>query len=114
MKKILWLAVLLCSTAQAQILIVENKDNNQPIEMATISSTNPNLFTTTNKKGEADISKFQNLEKIEIRVLGFENLTLTYKQLMNWNFEVKLNQKLSLKSSKFCPTKIVVPPSNKI
>lgn len=90
MKKILWLAVLLCSTAQAQILIVENKDNNQPIEMATISSTNPNLFTTTNKKGEADISKFQNLEKIEIRVLGFENLTLTYKQLMNWNFEVKL------------------------
>jgi hemoglobin/transferrin/lactoferrin receptor protein len=71
-------------------LVVENKANNQPLEMATVSSIKPNLFATTDAKGEVDISKFQNVEEIEIRVLGFDNQTVSYKQLMNWNFEIKL------------------------
>jgi len=90
MKKILWLGAMLFSLAQAQILVVENKANNQPLEMATVSSIKPNLFATTDAKGEVDISKFQNVEEIEIRVLGFDNQTVSYKQLMNWNFEIKL------------------------
>lgn len=106
MKKFLWLAILLCSIAQAQILVVENEADNQPIEMATISSVNPNLFVTTNAKGEADISKFVDLEVIEIRSIGFEAVTVSYEDLMAKHFELKMTSKdFSLESVVVSATK---------
>jgi hemoglobin/transferrin/lactoferrin receptor protein len=90
MKKILWLTAMLFAVVQAQVLVVENEENNQPIEMATISSINPILFVTTNAKGEADISKFVGLENIEIRSIGFMPQTISFEDLLNRGFEWKL------------------------
>ena len=50
MKKILWLAVMSIGMLQAQTVIIENQETNGPIEMATISSNNPQLFAITKKE----------------------------------------------------------------
>lgn len=76
--------------ANAQIIIIEDVETNEPIEMATIASSSPNLFVVTNGKGEADISDFQGLEKIEIRSMGFLSVQLSYQEIKDRYFEVKL------------------------
>lgn len=75
---------------QAQTVIIENVETNEPIEMATISSNDPLLYVITNGKGEADISDFKGAKVMEIRIVGFENMTLSYEEIRNLYFEVKL------------------------
>ncbi|MGK0489735.1 MAG: hemoglobin/transferrin/lactoferrin receptor protein [Candidatus Endobugula sp.] len=81
----------LISLVQAQTLIIENEETNEPIEMATVSSNEPFLFAITNGKGEADISDFVGVSVIEIRSVGFENASVSFSDIQNRNFEIKLN-----------------------
>ena len=83
-------SICIPSLVQAQTLIIENEETNEPIEMATISSNSPSLFAITNGKGEADISDFLDIENIEIRSVGFENLSISFKEILNRFFEIKL------------------------
>lgn len=84
------LSIYIPSLVQAQTLTIENEETNEPIEMATISSNNPSLFAITNGKGEADISDFLDVVTIEIRSVGFENLSISFKEIQNRYFEIKL------------------------
>lgn len=102
MKKILWLVAMCMGVLHAQTIIIENEETNEPIEMATISSNEPLLYAITNGKGEANISDFVGVEKIEIRSIGFEPMTLSYAEIQDRYFEVKL------KTSSFSLNDVVV------
>lgn len=93
MKNIMvWFAVL-CSVAivNAQTITIKNSSN-EPLEMATISSHTPNMSVTTNKDGKADISAFKGVEKIEVRMLGYETIRTSYAKLSTKNFNLQLNE----------------------
>ena len=65
---------------KAQIITVVD-ESGQPLEMVTLASAEPDSYTTTNGKGEADISMMNGAENIEIRMLGFNTEILSYKEL---------------------------------
>lgn len=66
--------------AKAQIITVVDQAG-QPLEMVTLASSEPDVYTTTNGKGEADISELKGADKIEIRMLGFNTVVLAYSEL---------------------------------
>ena len=90
MKRILWFVCMSMGMLQAQTIIIENEESNEPLEMATISSTTPNLYAITNGKGEADITSFKGVEKIEIRSIGYESQQFSYAEIAAKHFEIKL------------------------
>lgn len=90
MKKILGLCCMLYAMVNAQTIIIEDVETNDAIEFATVSSTEPLLYAVTNSKGEADISAFKDVTKIEVRSLGYEAVILSYDDLVQKRFEVKL------------------------
>lgn len=74
MKKLLLWCLLLGAThvAMAQVVTINNQENGQPIEGATLSAVSPREFTSTNTKGQAEIYNFKGAERIEIRALGYQ------------------------------------------
>jgi hemoglobin/transferrin/lactoferrin receptor protein len=91
MKKILILFLfgVVCS-AHAQMLTIKNQETNEPLELVTLFSRNPNAFTSTNSNGQADISDFRGAEIIEIRILGFKTEIKSYADLESHAFEILL------------------------
>src|SRR5690554_4307063 len=73
-----------------QTITIKEEESNEPIELVTLSNVKMNLYTTTNAKGQADISAFKNIEKIEIRTLGYKSITKSYAELESKNFEIYL------------------------
>ncbi|WP_313113989.1 TonB-dependent receptor [Aequorivita sediminis] len=73
-----------------QTITIKEEESNEPIELVTLSNVKMNLYTTTNAKGQADISAFKNIEKIEIRTLGYKSITKSYAELESENFEIYL------------------------
>lgn len=88
--KVLWLLLCVCSFANAQVVTIQDKETAQPLELATLISENPKAFATTNAQGQADISKFKGIEKIEIRLLGYAPITKSYAEIESNNFKVEL------------------------
>lgn len=78
---------------KSQIVTIKDRDNGKPLEKVTLASKNPSLFITTNSIGQADISQFKNSDKIEIRMMGYLNITRTYAEIENQNFVVFLAPK---------------------
>src|SRR5690606_23641743 len=68
-------------TAFSQTITIKDEQTNEPIELVTLSATSPNLFATTNAKGQADISAFKSAERIEIRSLGYKTLIKSFTEL---------------------------------
>ena len=83
MKKIylLWALLGMVGTAFSQTITIKDEQTNEPIELVTLSATSTNLFTTTNAKGQADISAFKSAERIEIRSLGYKTLIKSFTEL---------------------------------
>lgn len=83
MKKIylLWALLGMVGTAFSQTITIKDEQTNEPIELVTLSATSPNLFATTNAKGQADISAFKSAERIEIRSLGYKTLIKSFTEL---------------------------------
>ncbi|MBI2269634.1 MAG: TonB-dependent receptor [Bacteroidetes bacterium] len=67
-------------------------DNNalQALPGCAIYSKNPNLSTTTNAKGQADISAFKNADSIFFRFISFKESVYSYKQLEAMQFKVEM------------------------
>lgn len=78
------------SAVFAQTLTVKDAETLKPIELSTIISESGALFVVTNVKGQADITEFRGMDKIEIRILGYKPRVLSYQQLREMNFEVTL------------------------
>ena len=92
MKKLIIFLVLMSFVcgAYAQTITIKEQDTNQPIELVTLANTKQNLYTTSNSKGQADISSFKNVEKIEIRSLGYKTIIKSYAELESENFNIFL------------------------
>lgn len=92
MKKIylLWILLGMVGTSFSQTITIKDEQTNEPVELVTMSTTNPNLFVTTNAKGQADITAFKNAERIEIRSLGYRTLIKSYAELEATSFIVDI------------------------
>ena len=74
-----------------QILQVVDQESGQALEFVTISSDDPQVFTTTDTQGKADITAFKSSQKIEIRLTGFKTLNYSYHNLLKGDLIVKLS-----------------------
>jgi hemoglobin/transferrin/lactoferrin receptor protein len=92
MKKlyIMWLLLGFVGTTFAQTITIKDAETNEPIELVTLSSAHSKQYATTNAKGQADISAFKNVEKIEIRTLGYKTVIKSYDQLQAEGFAVMM------------------------
>lgn len=94
MKKILTIFLLLglSLTGYAQILTITDKDNGQPLDLVTLSSDHPKSFAITNSEGQADISAFKDAAVIEIRLIGYQTIHISYPDMETMNFSLPLTQ----------------------
>ncbi len=94
MKIILSLTIILFISylGNAQILTVKDREDYHPIELATISSNNPQASAITNARGQADISAFRGASAVEIRMIGYKPVTRSYEMLQKENFLLYLDQ----------------------
>lgn len=93
MKKIFLLWILfgfLGNAAMGQTITITEQGTTQPIELVTLANMNNNLYVTTNSKGQADISSFKGVEKIEIRSLGYKTVIKSYAELESEGFNLSL------------------------
>jgi hemoglobin/transferrin/lactoferrin receptor protein len=86
---LLWLLLAIVGTAYGQTITITDAQNNEPVELVTLSA-NSKLYVTTNAKGKADISAFKNAEKIEIRSLGYKTVVKSYSELEAEGFSLSL------------------------
>ncbi len=92
MKKIfiLWFLLGFMGISYGQTITIKEQETNNPIELVTISSATSKVYATTNSKGQADISAFKNVEKIEIRSLGYKTIIKSYAELEAEGFVITL------------------------
>lgn len=90
--RVTWLILLFCfaNTLSAQILTIRSQDDNQPLEFVNIITPDLSQTTTTNTKGQAEISGFAGAEVIHISLIGYNTLKTSYKNLEAMNFRVSL------------------------
>jgi len=88
----LFILTLACFSLHAQVVTIKDKENYQPLELVTLSSQNPQVSVITNIKGHADISAFKGATTIEIRLLGYEPVKISFLELEKAGFEVHMNQ----------------------
>ncbi len=90
MKKfnILWMLLALVSYASAQTITIKDRESYDPLEMVTLISRLPEVSATTNSKGQADVTAFANAEKIEIHMLGYKTILMSYAGLKAENFQL--------------------------
>lgn len=90
-KFLLWCLLMgATSVAFAQVVTIKDRQSGLPIEAATITSASPREITTTNTKGQAELSVFKGAERIEIRALGYQTELTSYAALESANFEFSL------------------------
>lgn len=76
--------------SKAQTITLTDEQTEKPLEHATLISESLKLYAETNARGQADISTFKNAQKIEIRMLGFAPVIMSYNDLKRLNFALAL------------------------
>jgi hemoglobin/transferrin/lactoferrin receptor protein len=76
----------------AQPVIVKDRDNDQPLDLVTFTSDSPKAFSLTNAHGEADIAKFNGAAVIEIRLIGYQTIRVSYADIEKAGFVILLAQ----------------------
>lgn len=74
----------------AQTLTLTDKNTKDVLEMATLVSQKPYAYTTTNAKGQTNVSIFKKAEKVEISILGYATLITNYGEMEKNNFKIAL------------------------
>lgn len=77
-------------TLQAQTLKIQSENTNEPLAFVTLYSETPNANATTDINGSVDVSAFKGAEKIEIRIIGYKELTTSYAKMQKKNFVLQL------------------------
>ncbi len=92
MKKlfILWLLLGFVGSSYSQTVTITEQQTSNPVELATLTNANSKLYATTNSKGQADISAFKGVQKIEIRSLGYKTVIKSYSELESEGFKISL------------------------
>lgn len=76
--------------APAQVITITDHETGDPIELATLMSESPRAFTSTNAKGQANLSVFKGAAKIEIRAFAYKTERKSYAELEAMNFALSL------------------------
>lgn len=76
----------------AQTVTISDKQTGEPLHLVSLSSINPTAFATTDQEGKSDISAFQGAEIIEIRLLGYKTMILSFAAIKQAGFKIKLTQ----------------------
>ncbi|MBP6334722.1 MAG: TonB-dependent receptor [Bacteroidia bacterium] len=94
MKKIITmcLGIIYAVIGYSQVLTIKDKATQQALEMASIASENPKVFSISDIRGHADISLFKNAAIIEIRLLGYKTERKSYAELEQLSFNILLTQ----------------------
>lgn len=87
---IIFTIILFASSGYAQTITVKDQETKKPLHLVSLSSEDPRASTTTNTRGQADISAFQGAEIIEIRFLGYQNLILSYAAIKEAGFIIAM------------------------
>ena len=92
MKKLILLGICTCYSflAYNQTVSVKDFETGEPVAFATLTSDTPKAFSLTNEKGHADISAFKGSEAIEIRMLGYDIISVSFTHLEKESFEINL------------------------
>ncbi len=90
MKKTITLIIFITLTllSYSQILTIRDKESNQALEMVTIYSESPRASALTNAHGQVDLTEFKGSAKIELRMIGYDNLTLSYAEIEKSEFKI--------------------------
>jgi hemoglobin/transferrin/lactoferrin receptor protein len=91
------LVFLYCNLSFAQVVSFKDLSTNLPLEQVSISSKKLNINTTTNTKGQANLSAFKTANDIDIQLLGYKPLLMTYAEIEQSSFLVlMMSSQLSL------------------
>jgi hemoglobin/transferrin/lactoferrin receptor protein len=85
---LLWLVIGVISASYSQTITIKEQGTNKPLGLVTFSSQNPKAFAISNSNGQLDVSTFKGVEKIEIRMLGFQTLIKSYNELASEGYEL--------------------------
>lgn len=90
-KNILIIIILLCAIiSDAQTIIIKDKQSEMPLEMVSIICQGQSNYTLTNAQGQANVSDFKSSNKIQIRMISYKTITLSYGELAASNYEIFL------------------------
>ena len=92
MKKLVFLWLLTCIglSSNAQIATILDQDMGDAIEHAVLTAQSPAISAVTNAKGQTDVSRFEGELQILIQSLGYQSVTVSYEQLKQSNFVIRL------------------------
>ena len=82
--------VAVCFITHAQVLTVVDQQTGEALPHVVVSSESKKETETTNAKGQVDISNYIEAEDIKVQLLGYENTTMTYYELGEMSFVLKL------------------------
>ena len=92
MEKILWFVLMMFGTLQAQNLKIRNAKTEEALAFVTLYSESPRVNAISDINGIVDVSDFTKAEKIEVRIIGYKELAISYTQLKENNFMLLLHQ----------------------
>ncbi|MDH5607877.1 MAG: TonB-dependent receptor [Cyclobacteriaceae bacterium] len=101
--------------ALAQSVTVVDNTSLQPLPHAVIYSLQPPVSTTTNSRGQADISGFREADSIHFSFVSYQELVLSYDQVAAMKFRVAMIEKtysldeIVISASKFEEKRADVP-----
>ncbi|GAB2486768.1 TonB-dependent receptor [Algoriphagus taiwanensis] len=73
-----------------QSIRVVDKESRQPIEGVLIYSQELGISRLTDAKGQADLSTFEGINAIQVQMMGYESLKLSWAQIQSMNGVIEL------------------------
>ncbi|MEJ2505458.1 MAG: hypothetical protein P8Y81_04240 [Ignavibacteriaceae bacterium] len=92
MRNILLLILFLNVATYAQVVTVEDKATQNPLELVSVYNSDPNRALLTGSNGKVDIGKLDKSKPIIFRLIGYERIGLTFSQIKENNFIVSMEQ----------------------
>lgn len=90
-----FLITLLCgvnTSLYSQTVSIKDSETKQPLGLVTLMSENLSAHSITNVEGQANISAFKDIDKIEIRTLGYKTVIVSFSKIEENNFVVYLTK----------------------
>jgi hemoglobin/transferrin/lactoferrin receptor protein len=84
------LLFLLSTAGKAQVISIRDSETKSPLAYSSIFTADKTIHTTTNLKGQADITNFKGADSIFFSQLGYQYKVLSYRQLEEMKFKVFL------------------------
>lgn len=75
-------------SSYAQDVTITDRQTGDPLPLVTLNSQQAQA--TTNMQGQVDLTPFKDAKSIEIRMMGYETLFLSYRQLQKMGFKLRL------------------------